>query len=97
MDMGGIRMKTRTENAAFIDACQKVANEVVELLREKNLSYGNSLQHPIGIFAPGDDRTRHCFLSHTDAIRGMSGRGMSSSGQQNAICCISLRQVQRHR
>ena len=38
-------------NDLFIAECQKVADEVVELLREKNLSYGNSLQNPIGIFA----------------------------------------------
>ena len=72
-------------NAAFIDDCQKVANEVVELLREKNLSYGNSLQNPIGIFAKGDDRTRLIRVRIDDKLARMARGNMSFESEEDTI------------
>ena len=62
-------------NERFIAECQRVADEVVELLREKNLSYGNSLQNPIGIFAPGDDRTRTIRVRIDDKLARIKNKG----------------------
>ena len=72
-------------NAAFIDDCQKVANEVVELLREKNLSYGNSLQNPIGIFAKGDDRTRLIRVRIDDKLARFARGNMSFESEEDTI------------
>lgn len=73
------------ENKDFIDACQEIANEVVELLREKNLSYGNSLQNPIGIFAKGDDRTRLIRVRIDDKLARMARGNMSFESEEDTI------------
>ena len=79
-------MKRQTmQDEQFMDACQEVANEVVELLREKNLSYGNSLQNPIGIFAPGDDRTRTIRVRIDDKLARFARGNMSFESEEDTV------------